>query len=238
MQKLITLFAGALCVSATFAQPCTKLFFSEYIEGSSNNKAVEIFNPSNDSVNLSGYKIVNFHNGYTTATAAYSYVLSGIIAPHATFAVCRKTASDALKTRCQDSTTSSTLNFNGDDAIALLYQTDTIDVIGKIGQDPGSYWHLGIDSTKYETLVRKPEVNEGTTDSSISFHQWIGYPKDDFSHLGSHNFIACDSSIIDTTSPPDTTVIVVPTDSIPYYPIALITTENENGVADSLNVHC
>lgn len=238
MQKLTTLFMATSFVVAASAQPCSQLFFSEYIVGSSNNKAVEVFNPTNDTVNLSGYKIVNFHNGYTTATSAYIFNLAGIILPHGTFAVCRKSASDALKSRCQDSTTSSSLNFNGDDAIALIYHSDTLDIIGQIGEDPGSYWHFGRDSTKNQTLVRKAFVNQGSRDSSVSFHQWNGFPKDDFSHLGSHSFIPCDSTIIDTTSSPDSSVVVIPVDSIPLYPIETISTENENGVADSLNVHC
>ena len=51
------LFHAALFVFAAVAagaQPCTELFISEYVEGSSNNKAIEIYNPTGVAVNLSG----------------------------------------------------------------------------------------------------------------------------------------------------------------------------------------
>ena len=39
------------------------LFFSEYAEGSSNNKYLEIFNASDDDVDLSGYSLSSCSNG-------------------------------------------------------------------------------------------------------------------------------------------------------------------------------
>ena len=47
----------------------TELFFSEYIEGSSNNKAVEIFNGTSAPVDLTaaGYNVQMFFNGNSTA---------------------------------------------------------------------------------------------------------------------------------------------------------------------------
>ena len=51
----------------TQAQDCSDLFFSEYVEGSGNNKALEVYNPTNATVNLSGYSIVRYSNGQTTA---------------------------------------------------------------------------------------------------------------------------------------------------------------------------
>jgi len=46
----------------------TDLFFSEYIEGSSNNKAVEIFNGTGSPVSLSNYQLLVFANGSGTGT--------------------------------------------------------------------------------------------------------------------------------------------------------------------------
>ena len=45
-----------LSASVLFAQPYAQnLFFSEYVEGSSNNKAIEIFNGTGAAVDLSQY---------------------------------------------------------------------------------------------------------------------------------------------------------------------------------------
>ena len=46
---------------------CDDLFFSEYVEGYANNKALEIYNPTDAAVNLSDYSIARFSNGSTTA---------------------------------------------------------------------------------------------------------------------------------------------------------------------------
>ena len=45
------------------------LFFSEYIEGSSNNKALEIFNSTGAAIDLaaSGYVVQYYFNGAMTA---------------------------------------------------------------------------------------------------------------------------------------------------------------------------
>lgn len=58
----LTIF-GALALNAQ----CSELFFSEYVEGYSNNKALEIYNPTQSAVNLSDYSIARFSNGSTSA---------------------------------------------------------------------------------------------------------------------------------------------------------------------------
>ena len=41
---------------------CTDLFISEYLEGWSNNKAIEIFNPTDAAVDLSDYRLERYSN--------------------------------------------------------------------------------------------------------------------------------------------------------------------------------
>ncbi|HIF15277.1 MAG TPA: lamin tail domain-containing protein [Bacteroidetes bacterium] len=53
---LISLITLSSCIWAQ----CTDLFFSEYVEGTHNNKALEIFNPTNDSIDLSNYRIIRY----------------------------------------------------------------------------------------------------------------------------------------------------------------------------------
>lgn len=69
-----SLFAGA--------QDCAKIFISEYVEGWSNNKALEIYNPTSASIDLSQYFVARYSNGSNTATVANSVQLSGTIAPY------------------------------------------------------------------------------------------------------------------------------------------------------------
>ena len=67
---------------SVFAQNCTDLFISEYVEGSGNNKALELYNPTNSAIDLSDYKLVRYSNGGTTP---YSVNLEGSIQAKSTF---------------------------------------------------------------------------------------------------------------------------------------------------------
>src|SRR5215212_9977234 len=61
------------------------LFFSEYIEGSSNNKALELYNPSSTAVNLAtaGYTVEMYFNGATTV--GFTATLTGNVPANGTF---------------------------------------------------------------------------------------------------------------------------------------------------------
>jgi hypothetical protein len=77
-----TLLLVSLCtLGMSFAQDCSKLFISEYVEGWSNNKAIEIYNPTSQSINLGEYFISRYSNGSTSATVSNSVQLIGAIAP-------------------------------------------------------------------------------------------------------------------------------------------------------------
>jgi hypothetical protein len=59
---LLSIFALTLLSTFTFAQ-CNELFISEYVEGTSNNKAIEIYNPSILNIPLANYRLVRHDNG-------------------------------------------------------------------------------------------------------------------------------------------------------------------------------
>ena len=83
---ILTLGAFADLASAQ----CSELFFSEYLEGYNNNKAIEIFNPTAATITLTGnYRIIRWSNGSSTSDADVDYVqpLTGTIASGATFTV-------------------------------------------------------------------------------------------------------------------------------------------------------
>ena len=114
----------------------TDLFISEYIEGTGTfEKYIEIFNGTGSSIDLSNYKLQLYSNG--SATVSNEATLSGILTNGSTIVF--KNSSSSLYAGTATVLTS-VVNFNGDDAIAL-YKISTssyVDIIGKIGNDPGT----------------------------------------------------------------------------------------------------
>ena len=164
------------------------LYFSEYIEGSSNNKAVELFNESGNDVDLSEYTIEIYNNGANTPN--HTINLNGTLADGHTYVIAYGSASQAILDAA-DYTTNA-LSFNGDDAIVLKHNGNIIDVIGQVGVDPGSSWSNNGVSTKNMTLRRKPHIHQGDTDATDSFDpsiEWDAYPQDTFDGLGNHECI-------------------------------------------------
>jgi hypothetical protein len=63
MKKLLLVFTALLFVNLSLFGQCSDLFISEYVEGSGNNKALEIYNPTNAAINLGDYRIIRWANG-------------------------------------------------------------------------------------------------------------------------------------------------------------------------------
>ena len=88
MKKLLLPIVVILAAVSANAQ-CTELFFSEYVEGSHNNKALEIYNPTSQTIYLGNYRIIRWSNGSTTSDQDIRYVqsLSAVdsIPPNGTF---------------------------------------------------------------------------------------------------------------------------------------------------------
>ncbi len=168
---------------------CSELFFSEYIE-STGTKALEIYNPTTNSVDLSGYEIRRYSNGSMTPSATLSLV--GNLIPGRVFVVC-SSGSDPTVLAEADLTTSVT-NFNGDDAVELYntVSSSTVDVIGEIGVDPGTSWHVGTDSTEDVTMVRMASVDAGNLLwVGGADQEWDTYGLNEYSYLGSHTNAGC-----------------------------------------------
>jgi predicted extracellular nuclease len=182
--KFKMLLLPALLAPALQAEP----FFSEYVEGSSNNKALEIYNPSNSPLKLDGYTIKFFFNGNPVSTR--SVTLAGEVAPKSVIVLVDSSSSTELKAK----QTSAALNlgsgiFNGDDAVALYNGDTLIDVIGQIGTDPGTTWGSGDVQTLNKTLVRKASITQGDNIGNDTFDpaaQWLGFAENTFSNLGAH----------------------------------------------------
>lgn len=182
----------------TRQQPVPELFFSEYATGSSNNKYLEIYNPTDENVDLSNYFV---HAGTWSNAGNFSttdFSLSGILASKEVFVIVNSSAADSLKAVADTIIKSNIVNFNGDDALRLYKvidgDTSLIDVFGTYHIDPGTAWTVaGIEkATVTHTLIRKSDIVCGSTDwaeqagTDSLDSQWIVKEKDDFSDIGRH----------------------------------------------------
>lgn len=186
------IFCYALACASIFLSTSSHavLLFSEYVEGSSYNKALELFN-TGEAIDFAvdNYVVDIYTNG--AISPRYSIDLSGSLAAQETFVIGHSSA-DAAITSIADFLSGS-LAFNGDDAITLSHNGVVVDRIGQVGFDPGSEWGAGLTSTQNNTLRRNSEIILGDTDALLAFDpglQWQGFANDDFSGLGSHSVIA------------------------------------------------
>ena len=175
----------ALTLTGTAAPASGDLFISEYVEGSSFNKAIEIFNGTGATVDLSasGYTLELYSNGASVPTAALG--LTGTVADGDVFVLAHPSAAAAILA-VADATSGSVINFNGDDAVVLRRNGAVVDAFGQIGVDPGTSWPGGGANV---TLQRKATVTAGDTDAGDAFDasvEWDALPQDTFSGLGAH----------------------------------------------------
>ena len=215
MKKLLlSVFALAMC-SVLNAQ-CNELFISEYVEGTGNDKALEIFNPTNSPINLTGYSIERYSNGSATASASSGGLLnlSGTIAAHDAFVIVNgqtttiasppsPLCSPALQAMADqlDGAYPAPMYMNGNDAIVLFHGSAIIDIFGKTGDAAmvsGYGWSdmfpydgsAGANWTENHTLRRKATVLQGVTvNPSPEFNvtaEWDSLPQDTWTGLGSH----------------------------------------------------
>ena len=187
MKKIFLLLAFLVAMQPfAFSQP-SDLIISEYVEGSSLNKAIELYNGTDETIDLgaAAYTIQIYFNGSTTPS---NISLSGTVAAKTAFVIAHTSAVLGVT----PNQSSSNLTFNGDDAVVLKKGGATgtvVDVIGQVGTDPGAEWGAGEVSTSDNTIRRKPSVCIGKTNTSETFDptsQWIGFPLNTFSGLGSH----------------------------------------------------
>jgi predicted extracellular nuclease len=204
MRKLFFLAALALSASATQAQ-CNELFISEYIEGWSNNKAIEIYNPTGAAIDLSDYRLERYSNGATSAQENQKVDLSGTLeSGEVVVCVLDKQDPDGVDFEapvwdelaavadlwlCPVYEENNTMYFNGNDAMVLrkISTNSAIDIFGVIGEDPGS---AGWDEiTQNHTLVRRAEVTGGdmaATDAFDVLAVWDSLEVNTFDQLGFH----------------------------------------------------
>lgn len=167
--------AGGDAGSAPESGP-PRLYFSEYVEGSGSFKALEIY--AGAAASLEGCELQTFSNGKAEPSRL---ALHGALAAGQTHVLCSSALATAEPSACSRSTS---LTFNGDDALALSCSGVTLDVFGEIGVDPGESWADG--ATVDHTLRRRCSVTQGRA-ASEPFDvdaEWITFGTDTFTDLG------------------------------------------------------
>lgn len=163
--------------------PCTELYFSEYLEGSSNNKALEIYNPTNAAINLAAYSVKVYNNGLTTISNSLQ-LPNKTLAPYDVYVIANSQAVASILGVAD--TTSTVTFFNGDDAVVLFKNSDTLDIIGDVGVDPGTNWVVSTGATSEYTLVRKPNVRNGQLVWTLGANEWLVSPQNTATFLNAH----------------------------------------------------
>ena len=197
MKKFLVFIVNILIVSTGYSQD---LFFSEYAEGSSNNKYLEIYNPTSAAISLDGYAFPSVGNAPTTVGVHEfwnKFTEGASIAAGGVYIIAHPSSDQSILDKANQ--THQYLS-NGDDGYALAKGTETdhsyIDFVGDFNGDPGSGWDVAgvTEATKDHTLVRKSSVVSGNTDwiasagTSTEDSEWIVKEKDDWTDLGIHTY--------------------------------------------------
>jgi len=212
IKKISLLTVIILATSPLLSQETDDLIISEYVEGSSYNKYIEIYNGTGETVDLTDYKLHIFFNGRDLdkePSVEIELAEADLLADKETIVIGNSRADLYNSPEIE----SGNVNFNGNDAVTLFKTSSGsyIDVFGCIGQDPGEAWTAtGELITKDMTLQRKASVTTGSTteDNDTDFNtleeEWTALANDDVSGLGQHG-----GTITRTRTPGVTSTILV-----------------------------
>ena len=152
-----------------------ELFISEYVEGSSNNKVIEIANFTGNTVNLSAYTLKKQTNGSGNWNTGYT--LSGALTNATVFVIANSNASTLAKANADVTTTNTAMSFNGNDPVGLFKNGVLVDIVGAFNGGSSNF-------AKDVTLRRKAAIDSPNATYTVS--EWDTFIKDSFSNLGTH----------------------------------------------------
>ncbi|MFA7056928.1 MAG: chitobiase/beta-hexosaminidase C-terminal domain-containing protein, partial [Candidatus Cloacimonadales bacterium] len=215
----------------------TDLFFSEYIEGSSNNKAIEIYNGTGvDVVLTDNYSVKLASNANNFGTP---FNLTGTLVNGEVLVIANSQADGVVL--AVDHIINGATAYNGDDAIGLYKNSALIDIIGV----EGSYKKQDVAgvtaATENHTLVRKSTVTQGNTNwtasagTSAEDSEWIVYDEDTFDYLGFHVFTGGDTN----TPPTIANIVQLPETNIISTSEILVTADvtDSDGTISEVKLH-
>lgn len=210
--RTLSVLLGALGAFTYSPWAQAQLMFSQYVDGSSNRKGLEIYNPDGTTVNLADYEIQQFNNGGTAKTATFR--LQGSLTSKQKFLVGRSELQADLGSKVNQV---AALSFNGDDAVVLVYKGTPVDRFGRIGERPEAGWGTAISSLGNSFKRIETENPALSIDATAAFdldRSWSAWTnRNDFSNLSSS-----------TTQPPVESVSCSSSDT----PIADLATAAQN----------
>ena len=159
-----------------------ELLISEYVEGSSNNKAIEIANLITSPVELDGYNLRRDSNGGGEWSERFD--LTGTINVGDVIVIINANANsqilldqaDIVVANNQSTNYGEPLNFNGNDPIGLFKDDVLIDIVGEFGGGSSNF-------AKDKTLRRKSTVVEPNINFDLN-NEWEIFPMDTFDDIG------------------------------------------------------
>lgn len=192
MKNLLLLLSVFFTAFFASAQTPTDLFFSEYVEGSGNNKALEIYNPTSQSIDLNNYWVLRFSNGSSVFTEGGSCHLTGSIEPYHTFVLVNgQTTSTSSSPACNpllqamanqlDGVYPAPTYMNGNDAIALvktpggvapdadMSNVTPVDLFGQIGLGTAITAETGWSYVKDTTITYSNSGGDVITGKVINY---------------------------------------------------------------------
>lgn len=174
------------------------LMFSVYIEGSANNKAIEVYNPTESAIELSEYTISLYDNGKDVANQNFTPEAQSLEAG-GYFVIYNGQASNELK--ALGNVSAGVANYNGDDVLTLMKGSTVLDSIGQIGdRGNGKFWGTDPVVTAEKTLTKTAcTVDNDATDAYDPAVDFTASDQNDFSTLGT---LDCDA--VAPTDPPTT----------------------------------
>ena len=159
-----------------------ELLISEYVEGSSNNKAIEIANLITSPVELDGYNLRRDSNGGGEWSERFD--LTGTINVGDVIVIINANANsqilldqaDIIVANNQSTNYGEPLNFNGNDPVGLFKDDILIDIVGEFGGGSSNF-------AKDKTLRRKSTVVEPNINFDLDT-EWEIFPMDTFDDIG------------------------------------------------------
>jgi hypothetical protein len=156
------------------------LIISEYVEGNAFNKAIELYNGTGATVDLSQYRIEKDANGNEEFPNGYCN-LTGQLANGETYLIVHPQASAELQAKA-NKLHQAAVDFNGNDQVRLLKNGQEIDRIGIGG---GIYFGKDKIYIRTSTVASPLPGQHDPRDNG----EWIDVDPTDFSNLGTHHFL-------------------------------------------------
>lgn len=170
-------FLGALfaCQKSSGSIVISKLFESTEQQ----NNAIELYNISDNDIDLKNYKINFYNNGSLEITS--TILLNGIIKANDYFVIGSSNAMDeTLKQAIDFSFEEGSLPYNGNDSVELVNKKTVIDYVGLVGSD--------VDYSNNLTLIRIGHVEDYQPSQTFDPFHFIYYLPDVFQYLKNDDY--------------------------------------------------